>query len=118
MDELIAAQVLRGLKGEQCRMRFTFKYHGSKTAPGGNSNKYIQEARSKISQRHILFTHNHTYNLDYVLNNLQLSAIEEGLKSFKREREAGEKPPREEKLGRELGLGFTSQIIKPIFKFL
>ena len=35
-------------------------------------------------------THRGTY---YVSNNLQLSANEEGLKSFKRE--AGEKPPRE-----------------------
>ena len=29
--------------------------------------------------------HNRTYNLDYVSNNLQLSTIDEGLKSFRRE---------------------------------
>jgi hypothetical protein len=34
-----------------------------------------------------------THNLDYVSSNLQLSSIEEGLKTFRRE--AGEKPPRE-----------------------
>ena len=40
------------------------------------------------------------------LKNLQLSAIEEGLKSFRRE--VVEKPLRE--VGRELGLGLTSPI--------
>jgi hypothetical protein len=46
-----------------------------------------------MSQRQQLCTHNRTYNLDYVSNNLQPSTIEEGLKSFKRE--AGEKPLRD-----------------------
>jgi hypothetical protein len=50
-------------------------------------------AHPNISQRHRLCTHNHTYNPDYVSSNLQLSSIEEGLKTFRRE--AGEKPPRE-----------------------
>ena len=53
----------------------------------------LQGTHPKISQRHRLCTHERTYNLDYILNNLQLSTIEEGLKSFRRE--AGEKPPRE-----------------------
>ena len=59
---------------------------------GGNSNKYLQGVRPNFSQRYRLCTLNRTYNLDYVSNNLQLSTIEEGLKSFRRE--AGEKPPR------------------------
>ena len=65
---------------------------------GGNSNKELQGARPKISQRHRLCIHNLTYDLDYVsnkllLNNLQLSTITKELKSLKRV--AGEKPPRE-----------------------
>ena len=52
----------------------------------------ITGGSSKNSQRHELCTHNCTYSLDYVSNNLQLPTIEEGLKSFKRE--MGEKPPR------------------------
>ena len=50
--------------------------------------KKSQDARPTISQWHILCTHNCTYNLDYVSNDLQLSAIQEGLKRSKRE--AGE----------------------------
>ena len=60
---------------------------------GGNLNKCLQGAHLEFSQRHRLCTHNHTHNLHYVSNNLRLSTIEEGLKSFKRE--VGEKPPRE-----------------------
>lgn len=37
---------------------------------GGNSNKELQGARPKNSQRHRLCTHNCTYNLDYVSNDL------------------------------------------------
>ena len=44
----------------------------------GNSNKYLQGACPRSSHRHKLCTHNHTYNLDYVSNNLQHSTIEEG----------------------------------------
>ena len=53
----------------------------------------ITGARPNISQRHRLCTHNRTYNLDYVSSNLQLSSIEEELKTFRRE--AREKSPRE-----------------------
>jgi hypothetical protein len=56
------------------------------------TNNY-KGARPNISQRHRLCTHNRTYNPDYVSSNLQLSSIEEGLKTLRRE--AGEKPPRE-----------------------
>ena len=68
---------------------------------GGNSNKKLQWARSKFSKWHRLCTYNRTYNLDYVSNDLQLSTIEVGLKTFRRK--VGEKPLRNP--GRELGLG-------------
>ena len=64
--------------------------------------------RPIISQSHGLCTHNCTcnldelkHNMDYVSRNLQLSTIEEGWKSFRRE--AGEKS------GRELRLELTNQ---------
>ena len=50
-----------------------------------NSSKWIQRARSIFLQRRRWCTHDCTCNLDYVSNNLQLSTIEEWLKSFRRE---------------------------------
>ena len=56
------------------------------SVPGWQLKQIITGDRPKISKRHRLCTHNRTHNL-------QLSTIDEGLKSFSRE--AGEKPPRE-----------------------
>ena len=60
---------------------------------GWQLKQIITGACQKNSQRHRLCSHNRTYNLDYVSNNLQLSTIQEGLKSFRGE--VGKKPPRE-----------------------
>ena len=54
---------------------------------------------------HRLCTHNHTYNPHHVSNNVQLSTIEEGLNSFRRE--AREKPPR------EVRMRFRARAYKP-----
>jgi hypothetical protein len=67
-------------------------------ARGGNSNKSLQGARPKISQRHTLCTHIRTYNLDYVSIYLDSRVLKE-----KRERS------HREVSGRELELGLTSQ---------
>ena len=66
--------------------------------PGWQFKKKLQGACPKISQRHRLCTHNHTYNVDYVSNYLDSRVSKE-----KRERS------HREKLGRELGLGLKSQ---------
>lgn len=63
--------------------------HNTCNAWGGISN-ILTGACPKISQRHRFCTNYCTYNLEYVVNNLQLSTVKEGLKSFRRE--AGEKP--------------------------
>jgi hypothetical protein len=53
--------------------------------PRAATHKKLQGARPNISQRHGLCAHNRTYNLDYVLSDLQLSSIKKGLKIFRRE---------------------------------
>ena len=75
------------------------KYIKMVSNPGGsNSNKQLQGARPKISQRHRLCTHNCTYNLDYVSN----------YSDSRVSKEKQEKNHRM-KLGRELGLGLKKQ---------
>ena len=44
---------------------------------GWQLKQIITGACQKNSQRHRLCSHNRTYNLDYVSNNLQLSTIQE-----------------------------------------
>ena len=70
----------------------------TRTLKGGGFGLTWGGAHLIFSQRHGLCTHNHTYNLDYVLNYLDLKGFQ---------RETGEKP--REKLRGELGLGLTSQ---------
>ena len=74
-------------------------------ARGGNTNKYLPGAHPKISQMHRLYTHNCTYNLDYILNNLDKISnyLDSGVSQ-----DTGERSHRENS-GRKLGLGLTSQ---------
>ena len=74
---------------------------------GGNSNKSSQGARPKFSQRRRLSTHNLTYNLDSVINNLRLLMLKRGLNSFMRE---ATKRSREE----SRGWGFQAKIFNSI----
>jgi hypothetical protein len=68
------------------------------------TNNY-RGARPKISQRRRLCTLNHTYSLDYISNNLGYISNYLDSRVLKEKQERSHR----EELGKELGLGLTSQ---------